>query len=66
MYLMPFIYHEVEPKQLKAALPPQWVQLVSDSTEGMCRAGTHLWHKILLDAELHVETCVADQVKAAI
>lgn len=44
VYLVPLVHHEVKTKKLKAALPPQRVQFVSDSVEGMHRAGTHLGH----------------------
>lgn len=46
------INHEVQAKELKAMLPPHWVQLVEHSAEGMGSACLHLGHQVLVYTEL--------------
>ena len=47
------VNHEVQAKELKAVLPPHWVQFIEHCNECMPGTGTHLGHQILLYTELH-------------
>ena len=46
------VNHEVQAKELKAMLPPHWVQFIEHCTEGMGGACSHLGHQVLLYIEL--------------